>query len=103
MGELAPTGGLHVLPAMVDTRAAHTEAHERGSRAHARHVHGALPDRLLPRAEALRHLQPALPRGRLPHMLQRPRQLPVLGQPVRLGALRLCRLMILSSPRHRRL
>lgn len=73
---------------MADTRAAHTETAEPRAAADARHVHGAVPDRVLPGAQAVHHMQHSVPGGRVPDMLQRVRQLHILQQQLRLGAVR---------------
>jgi len=78
----------HVLSAMADTRTAHPEAAEPGAAANPRHVHGAVPDRILPGTEAVHHMQHRVLGGRVPHLLQRVRQLHILQQQLRLGAVR---------------
>lgn len=59
----------HVLLAMSDSRAAHTKANQSGLYADARHVHCALPDRILFGAKAVHDLQPRLFDRRLSHLL----------------------------------
>ena len=59
----------HVLPAVVDTSFAYSEAAESGLSPDTRHVHGALSRRFLPREETVYHLQPRLPHSCLPGVL----------------------------------
>lgn len=73
---------------MANTRTAHTEAAEPGAAANSRHVHGAVPNRILPGTEAVHHMQHRVPGGRVPHMLQRLRQLHILQQQLRLCTVR---------------
>ncbi|KAH9363482.1 hypothetical protein HPB48_005985 [Haemaphysalis longicornis] len=61
----------HVLPPVANSRAAYSEAHEPGPGSESRDVHGSLSDGVLPRAQALHHLQPGVHRCRVPHLLQR--------------------------------
>lgn len=77
-----------VLLTVADPRAANTETREPGAVADPRHVYGALPNRLLPGAQALHHLQPGVPRRGLPHLLQRQRQLPAVEHKLRHSKMR---------------
>lgn len=73
----------NVLFAMANPRSSDTEAREPGFSEHARNVHGVVPDRLLPGKEAMYSLQRRLPCRCHINMLQRDRQLFVLGHSVR--------------------
>lgn len=77
-----------VLPTVAYTRVADTETREPGALADSRHVHGALPDRLLPGAQALHHLQLGVPRRCLPHLLQWHWQLPAMEHKLRHSEMR---------------
>lgn len=77
-----------VLPTVADPCATDTKTREPGAVADPRNVHGALPDRLLPGAQALHHLQPGVPRRCLPYLLQRQRQLPAVEHKLRHSKMR---------------
>lgn len=65
---------------MPHTVADHPEADKSSVNAYARDVHRSLPDWLLSGAETLSDVQRRLHNSRVPVVLQRSRQLSVLGQ-----------------------
>lgn len=77
-----------VLPTVVDTCATDTETRKSSAVADPRHVYGTLPDRLLPRAQALHHLQLGVPRRCLPNLLQWQWQLPAVEHKLRYSKMR---------------
>lgn len=78
----------NVLSTVADSSAADSETREPGATANPRHVHGTLSHRVLPRAQTLYHLQPRVPRRRLPHLLQWNRQLSALEHKLRYSKMR---------------
>lgn len=59
----------NVLPAMADTRAIDTETREPSAREYSRHVHGIIPDRVLPGTEAMHCLFRRVPGGSHTYLL----------------------------------
>lgn len=65
---------------MSDSCAIDSETNKSSANADARNVHRPVFDWILPGAKAMHNLQSRLSDGRVPDLLQRCRQLPVLGQ-----------------------
>lgn len=69
-----------VLPAMADSRAAHSKTFEPGLASNPYCLHRSLFDGIFPRTQTMYNLHARLPCSGIPHLLQWRGQLPILDE-----------------------